>query len=81
MKFDSSTDSNVLSYSAWETLGKPSLVSVRVDLRSFSCEETSTMGKCTIPISIQGHLMHTIFYVAPKSKAMVDHGISKPIVP
>ena len=69
---DSGVDSNVLSYSAWETLGKPSLVSVPIDLQSFSGEATSTMGKCTIPLSIQGHLMHTIFYVAPKSKSMVD---------
>ena len=61
---DSGADRNVLSYSAWETLvGKPSLVSVPIDLQSFSCEETSTMGKCTIPISIQDHLMLTIFYV------------------
>lgn len=68
----SGVDSNVLSYSAWKTLSRPSLVCVPVDLQSFSCEETSTVGKCTIPISIQGHLMHTSFYVAPKSKAMVD---------
>ena len=28
---DSGADSNVLSYSAWEILGKPSLVSVPID--------------------------------------------------
>lgn len=69
---DLGVDSNVLSYFAWKTLGRPSLVSVPVDLQSFSCEETSIVGKCTITMSIQGHLMQGIFYVAPKSKAMVD---------
>lgn len=69
---DSGADNNVLSYAAWETLGRPSLVRLPVDLQSFSGEETSIVGKCTITMSIQGHLMQNSFYVAPKSQAMVD---------
>ena len=69
---DLGADCNVLSYDAWEALGKPQLTNVKMNFQSFSGEETKSLGKCCIKMSIQDQSMHITFYIANKHQSLVD---------
>ncbi len=69
---DSGADCNVLSYVVWDALDQSQLTNIHTNFHSFSGEETPSLGKCCIKLSIQNQPMYTTLYVVNKDQALVD---------
>ena len=69
---DSGADCNVMSYETWEKLGKPQLKPSTLSFKSFSCNNTHSMGTLCIKAQIQAQPLQIVFHVAPQIQVSWD---------
>ena len=61
-----------MSYEIWEKLGKPQLKPSTLSFKSFSCNNTHSMGTLCIKAQIQAQQLQIVFHVAPQIQVSWD---------
>ena len=69
---DSRADCNVMSYTMWETLGRPKLQPSSLTFKSFSESLTSSLGKICLKAQIQEQEIYINFHVGNKDQAAMN---------